>query len=75
MLNCTIYALIYIITLGFTYFDSVCRFSLCKPSYVSRIKILRPCGSQKMAKKAKRYTTWTKHGHYGLTVMGAMVDL
>ena len=50
MLNCMIYALISTSMLGFACFDSVCRFSLCEPSYVNRKKILRPYGSKKIAK-------------------------
>jgi len=54
MLNCTIYALISTITLGFTCFDSVCKFSLYEPSHVNSMKILRPCGSKNMTKEAQR---------------------
>jgi len=55
MLNCTIYTSISTIALGFACFDSVCRFSLCDPSYVNRMKILRPCGSKKIAEEAQRH--------------------
>ena len=55
MLNCTIYALISTITLGFACFDSVYKFSLCEPSYVNRMKIVRPCGSKTIANEAQRH--------------------
>jgi len=51
-LNCSIYALISIITLGVTCFERFWRFSLCEPSYVGRIMILRPYGLKKIAKEA-----------------------
>ena len=62
MLNCTIYALISTIMLGFTCFDSVCIFPLCEPSYVNSMKILKPCGSQKIAKDAQRHQIWSNCG-------------
>jgi len=67
MLNCTIYTLIFTITLGFACFDSVWRFSFCEPSNVNRMKILRPCGSKKIAKEAQRHPVRLNRGqNHGL---------
>jgi len=62
MLNCTIYALIYNIMLGFACFDSVWRFLLGEPTYLNRMKILRSYGSMKIAKMAQRHSIQSNCG-------------
>jgi len=52
MLNYVIYAPISTIMLGFAFFERFCTFSLCEPSYVSR---MRPCGPKKTAKEAQKH--------------------
>jgi len=67
MLNCTIYAIIYNIILGFACFGSVWRFLLGEPTYLNRMKILRPCRSIKIAKKAQRRSIQSNRGqNHGL---------
>ena len=39
-------------------------FELVGPTHVGRMKILRPCGSNKVAKEAKRHLTHIYYGQY-----------
>ena len=64
MISYTIYIYISSITRAFACFECICRIRLCEPKTYEYEIILRPCGSEKIAKATQNDPTRTNHDKY-----------